>query len=473
MQKIHVHFMGIGGSGIAPIAMLAKAAGFEVSGCDYQETYYEETLLHHQVAFTIGHDISHLDDVDILAVSPAIYDINPNHPELLEGIRREIVMTWQEFMGLYLQKDKKVISIAGTHGKSTTTILAGLTLEAGGFDPSVQAGTIYKPWDAGCRIGKSEYFVGEADEFNCNFLNYSPDIAIINNIEMDHPEFFKSFDEFKEAFRKFIMRIKPNGMLIVNEESQGIREVLLEIKPWLINQEIKLVGYYLNQAFDYPFDIEYKGEIMQYEEDGMLFKVNGESLHDHIKLGILGDYNVSNALGVMSAALSLGISPEIIKNTFENYRGIGRRTELVADVHGIRVYDDYGHHPTAIAAVIENFKKIYPSNKLYAVIEPHQISRLRMFPEAYLETFSKADETIVTKSFIGREIHKHLEPIDLNEMVKQVKKRNTVYIEFFDDIVKTLSDKVITGDIVIVFGAGKAYEITKKLVENLKLKYQH
>ncbi|MCH4886207.1 UDP-N-acetylmuramate--L-alanine ligase [Acidaminobacter sp. JC074] len=473
MHKIHVHFMGIGGSGIAPIAMLAKAAGFVVSGCDYQETNYEETLLHHDVNFSIGHDVSHLEDVDILAVSPAIFDINPDHPELLEGLRREIVMTWQEFMGLYLQKDKKVISIAGTHGKSTTTILAGLTLEAGGLDPSVQAGTIYRPWDAGCRIGESNYFVGEADEFNCNFLNYSPDIAIINNIEMDHPEFFETFEDFKEAFRKFIMRIKEGGLLIVNEESRGIQEVLGDMKDWIKDQEIRLVGYYLNKSFDFPFDKEYKGQIISYDADGMVFHVKSEDIDDIVKLGILGDYNVSNSLGVLSAALYLGISKEEIKDAFKNYKGVGRRSELKANIRGIKVYDDYGHHPTAISAVIDNFKKMYHDHKIYAIIEPHQISRLKMFPDEYLQAFSKADETIVTKSYMGREIHKHLEPIDLQAMVDKVSNHNAVYIECFEKLVEHIADKLVPGDIVIVFGAGKSYQITQKLIDLLNSKYRH
>ena len=217
-RKLHVHFMGIGGSGMAPIAVIAEKSGFIVTGCDCNGTsYYSDSLRESGIDIKIGHDCKHLEGVDILAVTPAVFDINPDHPEIIEGRKRDILMTWQEFMGKYLQKDKLVIAVAGTHGKSTTTILTGLALEAGRLDPIVEAGTIYKPWGGGFRISESNYFVCEADEFNYNFLNYSASLIIINNIEMDHPECFKDYTEFKGAFIEFIKNIKHPGTLVINE----------------------------------------------------------------------------------------------------------------------------------------------------------------------------------------------------------------------------------------------------------------
>ncbi|MDF2591959.1 MAG: UDP-N-acetylmuramate--L-alanine ligase, partial [Clostridia bacterium] len=149
-KKIHVHFMGIGGSGMAPIAVIAKRSGFDVSGCDCNETsYYSGALRESEIDIKMGHSCEHLEGVDILAVTPAVFDINPNHPEIVEGRKRNMLMTWQEFMGKYLQKDKFLVAVAGTHGKSTTTVLMGLALEAGGLDPIVEAGTIYRPWGGG------------------------------------------------------------------------------------------------------------------------------------------------------------------------------------------------------------------------------------------------------------------------------------------------------------------------------------
>jgi len=469
-KNLHVHFMGIGGSGIASIAVIAKKSGFIVTGCDYNETCYSDILRNNEIDIETGHDEAHLEGIDILAVSPAVFDINPNHPEVIEARKRGILMTWQAFMGKYLQDDKYVIAVAGTHGKSTTTVLAGLTLEAGGLDPLVEAGTIYRPWGGGFRMSDSKYFVCEADEFNNNFLNYSPSLMIINNIEMDHPEFFNNFTEFKEAFKNFIRNIKLPGTLVVNEESEGVREVLTEMKEWFLENPIKVIGYYIKEKFDFPFDLEYKGEINNIDKEGVNFNVWGEKVIADFNLGLLGEYNVSNALGVLCAAFELDITLETLKEVFHNYKGVGRRTELVEEVSGIKVFDDYGHHPTAISAVLDTLKKVYPNQKVYAVVEPHQISRLRLFPNEFIEALSKADEAIVTKSYIGREINKHLEPVDMNALINKVESDKACYIEEFNEVAEIIALKARTGDIVIVFGAGNSYKLTNLIIEQLRNK---
>jgi UDP-N-acetylmuramate--alanine ligase len=461
--------MGIGGSGMAPIAVIAKKSGFEVSGCDCNETsYYSDALRDSEIEIKMGHSLEHLEGVDILAVTPAVFDINPNHPEILEGRKRNILMNWQEFMGKYLQKDKFLAAVAGTHGKSTTTVLMGLALEAGGLDPIVEAGTIYRPWGGGFRISESKYFVCEADEFNCNFLNYSPSLIIINNIEMDHPEFFKDFTEFKGAFRKFISNMKHPGTLVVNEESEGIRDVLIEMKNWLQEKNVKVIGYYLKSKFDFPFSAEYKGEISSFTEDGVVFDVYGPNFKDSFKLGLLGAHNVSNSLGVLGAAIELRVNLETLKVVFQKYKGIGRRTELIDEVNGIKVFDDYGHHPTAIAAVLDTFRTTYQGRKVYAIVEPHQISRLKLFPKEFIAALNKADEAIVTKTYIGREINKNLEPVDINSIIRKVDAAKASYIEDFNIVADTICSKARQGDIIIVFGAGNSHKLTKLIVERLK-----
>jgi UDP-N-acetylmuramate--alanine ligase len=461
--------MGIGGSGMAPIAVIAKRSGFDVSGCDCNETsYYSGALRESEIDIKMGHSCEHLEGVDILAVTPAVFDINPNHPEIVEGRKRNMLMTWQEFMGKYLQKDKFLVAVAGTHGKSTTTVLMGLALEAGGLDPIVEAGTIYRPWGGGFRISESKYFVCEADEFNCNFLNYSPSLIIINNIEMDHPEFFKDFTEFKAAFKKFISNMKHPATLVVNEESEGIRDVLIEMGNWLQEKNVKVIGYYLKQRFDFPFSAEYTGEINSFTEDGVGFDVYGPSFKDSFKISLLGAHNVSNSLGVLSAAIELGVNLETLKVVFQRYKGIGRRTELVDEVNGIKVFDDYGHHPTAIAAVLETLRTTYPDKKVYAIVEPHQISRLKLFPKELIAALNKADEAIVTKAYVGREINKNLEPVDMNSIISKVDAGKASYIEDFNNVADTISLKARQGDIIIVFGAGNSHKLTKLIVECLK-----
>src|SRR3989344_7243068 len=192
-----VHFLGIAGSGASAAAKIAEAQGFQVSGCDKN---------------IAGHSPKHLKNIDLLAVTPAIFSLDPKNPELLEAKKLGIfIITWQEFMGRFLQKDKFVIAVAGTHGKSTTTAMIGSLLEDAGLDPTVELGAEVPVWKANFKIGESKpvlsgvegFFVCEADEYNDNFLNYKPNIAVVTNIEMDHPEYFKDFQAVKKSFDKF------------------------------------------------------------------------------------------------------------------------------------------------------------------------------------------------------------------------------------------------------------------------------
>lgn len=467
-KNIHVHFMGIGGSGMAPVAIISKHLGFKVTGCDLSPGgYYSGELIKNNIEIQSGHSLEHLHGVDILAVSPAIFDLNPNHPEIIEAKRRNILMTWQEFAGKYLHENKVVIAVSGTHGKSTTTVLMGATLESGGFDPLVEAGTIYKPWGGGYRIGSSDYFVCEADEFNNNFLNFSPSIAIINNVEMDHPEFFKDFTNVKEAFKNFIRNLKSPKILVVNEESQGIREILQELQDYIISNNIKIIGYYLNDRYDFPFMCEYKGRILSTTTENTTFEVEFAEWKDSFEIGVTGIHNVANSLGVLAASLAIGMDKEALKSAFKNFKGIGRRSEFISEVRGVRFFDDFAHHPTAISSMLDSFRLSYPDKTIWAIMEPHQISRLKLFMNEFAAALGKSDRVVITKVFIGREKYKGMEIPDMNLIVEQIGNHKASYIEDFDSVADFIYSNTKPGDIVVVFGAGESYKLTQKIINHM------
>lgn len=460
--------MGIGGSGICPTAIIAKEMGFKVSGCDVLvSSYYSGALLAKGINIKEGHDPRHLKNIDILAVTPAIFDISPNNPEIIEGQKRNILLTWQQFAGKYLQKDKCVISIAGTHGKSTTTVLMGLVLERGGLNPIVEAGAMYKPWHGGYRIAKSDYFVCEADEFNDNFLNYMPSLAIINNIEMDHPEYFDSFNQAKESFKKFIRNLKDPKVLVVNEENNGIRQVISEMEDWLIGNHIKVIGYYITKRFVFPFNKEYRGEVKTMSNKDTVFVAHGQSCSTTIRLGIPGLYNVANSLGVLSAALELGITVSAVKSVFRDFKGISRRLEFIGEFKGIKIFDDYAHHPTAVSLVIDALRGMYQGKKIWAIIEPHQISRLKLFTHEFVEALRKADEVVVTKIFLGREINRDISTIDMQDFIKRIGMEKAKFIQDFEDISHYVAVNAKSTDIIVALGAGNSYKLTKNIVEAL------
>lgn len=470
-NKRKVHFMGICGSGAAPIAIIAKNMSFDVSGCDLNVSgYYRDALVENNIEVLRGHDLSHIEDIDILAISPAILDISPNHPEILEAKKREILMTWQEFSSKYIQNEKFVISIAGTHGKSTTTILMGLVLEHGGLDPIVEAGATFKNWGGGYRLGRSKYFVCEADEFNNNFLNYSPSIAIINNVEMDHPEFFKDINEVKDSFKNFIKKLKGPKILIINEDSTANREILCELKDWLKEEGVKVIGYYMDNKLEFPFDMEYKAELNSNTPEYSSFKVVNGDKENNFKLGLIGKHNVLNSLGVLITALELGVDINIIKNSFENFKGIGRRLELIADVDDIKVFDDYAHHPTAVATTLDSIKLSYPGKKVIAIFEPHQLSRAKLFFYEFAAALKKADRVIITKPFLGREANKNIEPVNFDMLSNEIDINKAEYIESSDEICSRILREAKSGDIIIVFGAGESYKLSREIINTLSEK---
>src|SRR3989344_8348914 len=205
-----IHFMGVGGSGMSAVAQIAHAQGYEVSGCDLNlDTPYISKITNLISHIYQGHSADHLKDIDILAVTPAVFFQSTHNPELTTAKSQGILMTWQEFMGNYLHKNKFLICVAGTHGKSTTTTMAGLLLEAAGFDPTVEVGATIPAWHSNVRIGQSKYFISEADEFYDNFSSYKSDVIILNNIEMDHPESFHTIGRLLQSFKNFIDNLKP------------------------------------------------------------------------------------------------------------------------------------------------------------------------------------------------------------------------------------------------------------------------
>ncbi|MFH1840792.1 MAG: UDP-N-acetylmuramate--L-alanine ligase [Candidatus Shapirobacteria bacterium] len=431
MKKIHVHFMGMGGSALAGVALLAQKMGYQVSGCDLQKaTSYSKSLKEAGIDLILGHDSGHLKGVDVVAVSPAVLAVNSNHPEVAAARKRKILLTWQEFVSRYLQKDKFVIAIAGTHGKSTTTALVGLVLEEAELDPTVVVGAVLPEWRSGVRFGRSKYFVIEADEYNLNFLNYSPSVIILNNLEMDHPEYFKDFTEFKEAFKKFIKRLVSPKILIANQDDKGVIGVIREMRKENELKDIE-VKFYSSKIFT---------------------------------LKLPGKHNLANALGVVKLAEYFGIKKRFWSKVFASFGGLSRRMELVGEVGGIKVFDDYAVHPTAIAATIAALRQKYPRQKLWAIFEPHQYSRLRLFMEAFAASLKKADRVIVTGIYAGRE--KNRWRVKESDLVKLIGPK-AVFFDDFEQIIDYLLPKLKKNDLVLVLGAGNSYLFSEQLTEKI------
>lgn len=405
------------------VAMLASKMGYEVTGCDLEDqTAYAENIFK-------GHSSDHLNGIDLLVVTPAVYFQNSDNPELVEGQKRKIVITWQEFLGRHLAKGKKVICVAGTHGKSTTTAMAGKLLVDAGMDPSVVVGANIPEWDGGARFGKGEYFVIEADEFNNNFLNYNPDIIILNNIEFDHPDFFKDEEQVFGSFKKFVKQLTGMKILIVNRDSPGIQKLLVTLDKSDLN------------IIEYSSDEEKLG----YE------------------LAVPGKHNVANALGVSALGKLFGIDDKVINKSLTTFSGIGRRMELIADKNGIKVYDDYAHHPTAIAATLEGLRSLYPKSRIWAIDEPHGFARTNALLSKYIHSFDFADRVIIGPIFKARD--KETFGITPDLVAKETLHKDAVGVNSFEEVKKLVESELKPGDIILVMGAGKSYIWARELAK--------
>lgn len=468
--KIHVHFMGICGSGCASIALLAASAGYRVSGCDVStESYYAGELKKHGITIYAGHDESHItDDVDVVAVSPALFDIAPDNRELLAAQEKGILMTWQEFMGRYLQQDKRVIGISGTHGKTTTTFLTAELLIEAGLDPNVVGGSVYKEWGSGGRFGNSDLFLCEADEFNRNFHHYHPEIAVMNNVEMDHPECYNNFEEVLQSFTQFVTNGKTKTV-ILNGESEGAVEVLKRASQAENMSGAKAIVF-ARKHVELPEEITIPCEEILYhterkDENGTGFTVTKKGEVHSFSMNLFGEYNVSNAVTAILIAWECGVSDDIINQALNRFKGVGRRFDKVGTCDGVPVFDDYAHHPTEIDSVLTMCRDYFPGKKILAVFEPHQVSRLRLMLDEYVNALLIADEVIIAKTHLGREIHKNVKPITKEEWEGASERIiNEEENEKICEIVKKrIAEK--NADIVVVIGAANSYKISRMLCE--------
>lgn len=463
-SRKHIHFMGIGGSGMSAVAMIAKAQGFEVTGCDLQEsTPYLDKLKKEKIPLFVGHSEKHLKGVDILTVTVAVFYQNKDHPELLAGKRKNL-MQWQAFMGKYLQKGKRVICVTGTHGKSTTTTMLGLLYEAAGFDPTVEIGATVTQWDANYRVGKSNIFINEADEFYGNFLNFHPDIIVLNNIEFDHPDYFESEDHVIKTFQSFLDNLKGSKILIFNQDAKGIDKLFRRVEGKFFN-ELNLVGYTLKFKPLIPTDNSFKGIISSRTEKGTRFSVVNEKsgLKEQFNLKIPGDYNVSNALGVIALSTLEGISLETTKRFLKSFSGSGRRMELIGEKKGIKVYDDYAHHPTEVKATLSGLRQLYPNQKIICVVEPHMFSRTKILLHDYRNAFSSADSVLIAPIYKSRD--KETFGVSNKSIVKVAKHKDVHAFGSMDEVVEAVKQSATPGSVIIVMGAGKSYKLARDIFE--------
>ena len=437
MKKIY--FIGIGGIGMSALARFYLKKGNQVFGSDLVASEITKKLKEEGAKIYIGPQNGKFLSLnfDLVIYSPAIFK---NHPELKKAKKLSLkTLSYPQALGEII-KNYFSIAIAGTHGKSTTTALVSLILIKGGFDPNVIIGTKLKEFgDSNCRVGESNYFVFEADEWRASFLNYFPKVIILTNIEKEHLDYYKNLNQILKTFKKFVEHVPKNGFLIVNRDDKNLKEFIKIFK-----KRTNVLSYSLKQ-----------------KEAKILKKI----------LKIPGDFNVSNALAALTLARLLKIPDILSFKALSEYKGAWRRfQEEKVEIFGKKIIliNDYAHHPTEIKVTLKAIREKYPSKKIYCIFQPHQYQRTYFLYEDFLKTFSKApiDVLILTEIYEvkGRENLKIKKKISSKNLAKEIenKKRKNLkeikYLSNFKEIAEFLKRKIKNGDVLIIMGAGDIYQ---------------
>lgn len=421
----NLHFMGIGGAGESAVAALSLRYGFNVNGCDINpNSAYTKNL---NIKIAKGHNISHLKGITKLVISPAVSLLNPYNPELLHARKNKIpILTWQKFQGEYLQRNKFVIAIAGGYGKSTTTAMTSKILDDMGFDPTCVVGAKLIDWGTNFRLGRSKYFVCEADEYNNNFLNYKPDIAVILNVTWDHPDFFKTKSDLLESYMKFIGNIKKNGTLVIGPD-KDLEKIVASIRLDINKVTVKDFG--------------------------------------KTHLSIIGDFRKENSDAALSLARLLQINPAKAKRSVEQFGGLERRLEYKGKVANCRIYDDYAVQPYTILKTANALRDKFPKSRIVLVFEPHTYSRIVTFFNHFISSLKNVnvDEILITDVFGAREKG---DDSKLSIKLAKALTGKCRYTGSLENTAKYIKKNLSNYDIVLSMGAGNVYK-TYNLLKSL------
>ncbi len=446
----HYHLIGIGGTGLSAIARILFERGNAVSGSDMLLSPLAQELINLGIPVSIGHDENNISDADIVIRSSAIPDSNP---EVKAALAVAIpILKRRDFLA-ELTAGSKVIAVAGTHGKTTTTAMIAWCLSALGSDPSYVIGGSAKNLGSNAHAGKGKYFVIEADEYDRMFLGLTPDILVITNIEHDHPDCFPTVEEYQDAFLKLTRNIKSNGTLIVCGDHPGITQLLAKIE-----RKQKTITYGTSSECDYKIN-----SIHHTPGRGVDFILETTRpdkisfISQPIDLSVPGKHNALNAVAALTVVNTIGLSTQSAIAAMKQFRGTKRRFDILGEVAGITIVDDYAHHPTEIQATISAAHSRYPDKNIWTVWQPHTYSRTQQLFDDFIKSFDDSNHVIITEIYASRE---KARSYSSKTIVANMDHPDVRYIAQLQDVSEFLIENLSDGDVLLVLSAGDANQIS-------------
>jgi UDP-N-acetylmuramate--alanine ligase len=447
MRRIHcVHFVGIGGSGMSGIAEVMLSLGYAVQGSDLKPNKQTRRLENQGATVFIGHAADNVCDADAVVVSSAVDETNP---EVAFAKEQLMPVVSRAEMLAELMRFRYSVAVAGTHGKTTTTSLVASLLAEGGLDPTFVIGGRLKSADANARLGQGDYLVAEADESDASFVHLKPMLAIVTNIDADHMSTYDGdIEKLKASFVEFLHNLPFYGLAVVCIDDQGVNDVLGEIGR-------SVTTYGTDEDADVRANNVVFDEVTT--EFDVIRKNNDATMH--VVLRLPGMHNVRNALAAIAVADELQIGDDTVTKALREFEGIDRRFQLMGDVKTaagtVMLVDDYGHHPTEIAATLSAAKSGWPERRVVLIFQPHRYTRTRDLMDDFATVLSDADVLVLLEVYAAGE-----EPItgaDGRSMARAVRSRGAVepvFVESLDDVQSVLLDLIEDGDLVLTMGAG-------------------
>ena len=458
----HVHFIGIGGSGLSAIARLLKESGYEVTGSDQSLSSFAADLQSIGIQIFVGHHPRNISGADMVIRSSAIKDENPEVKAAQQaGIP---VYKRSDFLGRLMEK-KIGIGVAGTHGKTTTTAMIAWMLYSLDRDPSFIAGGTLNNLKVNARAGNGDAFVIEADEYDRMFLGLKPQIEVVTNLEHDHPDCFPTFEDMHSAFVNYVDLLPPDGTLITCAEDEGAVALITHAR----RKGLSVVSYSIQgeMTINSPQWVQAR-TVRPNELGGFDFSVmtNMGSMTNAFKvsLQVPGEHNVRNALAALSVAAVMGLPMQKAAEALSQFTGTGRRFEVRGEPKGVLLVDDYAHHPTEIRATLAGARARYPERRIWAVWQPHTYSRTQTLLYEFSRAFGDADEVLVTEIYASREAKQDFSSA---EVVSSMPHTSARYSGSIADTKKYLLEHLRFNDVVIVLSAGDADQITAALLTEL------
>jgi len=448
--------IGIGGIGMSGIAEVLLAMNFKVSGSDRSLSEVTDRLASLGAEIYEGHSEENLKDVDVVVYSSAV---TMDNVEIQEALKRKIPVIKRSEMLAELMRLKYGIGIAGTHGKTTTTSMVGLVMLEAGFDPTViVGGKLSGLGGTNARLGKGDFIVVEADEFDRSFLQLTPVIAAITTLEKEHLDIYRDLDDIKEAFVEFANKVPFYGFVVLCLDEEGLREILPKINR-------KVITYGTSAQADVrAYDVSFSKTQSKFK-----VKYHGESLGE-IELNVPGLHNVKNSLVAVTIAKELGVDFGIIKSALKKFTGVYRRFEIKAEINDVMIIDDYAHHPTEVSATLSAIRSGW-DRRVVAVFQPHLYTRTRDFYADFAKSFLDSDVFICTDVYPAREI-----PIQdvtgqlITDAAEKFGHKNVIYVPDKKQIPDKLLEIVLPGDIVITMGAGDIWKYGEEFINKLRSK---